>query len=283
MEQKIMRKNPLVQPVVKWVGGKRQLLQDLVPLLPKSFRSYCEPFFGGGAVLFNLQPKKAYINDINAELVNMYLVVRDNVEQLIDMLSQHKNESGYFYKVRDWDRDKSFYDNLDPVTKAARLIFLNKTCYNGLFRVNNAGEFNTPFGSYKNPNIVNAPVLRAVSVYLNTSEITISSMDYEDVLDSIKSSTFVYLDPPYDPVSDTASFTGYIKNGFNHEEQIRLKQNCDELDKRGVKFLLSNSATPFILDLYSNYKISSVLAKRAINSVGNRRGDVEEVIVQNYE
>lgn len=278
-----MRKNPLVQPVVKWVGGKRQLLQDLVPLFPKSFRSYCEPFFGGGAVLFNLQPKQAYINDINVELVNMYLVVRDNVDRLIDMLSKHKNESGYFYKVRDWDRDKSFYDNLDPITKAARLIFLNKTCYNGLFRVNNAGEFNTPFGSHKNPNIVNAPVLRAVSHYLNTSEITISSKDYCDVLDSIKSSTFVYLDPPYDPVSDTASFTGYIKNGFNREEQIRLKQNCDKLDKRGVKFLLSNSATPFILELYSDYRMSLVHAKRAINSVGNRRGDVEEVLVRNYE
>jgi len=278
-----MRKNPLVQPVVKWVGGKRQLLQDLVPIFPKNFRSYCEPFFGGGAVLFNLQPKQAYINDINVELINMYLVVRDNVEQLIDKLSQHKNESDYFYKVRDWDRDKSFYDNLDPITKAARLIFLNKTCYNGLFRVNNAGEFNTPFGSYNNPNIVNAPVLRAVSLYLQTSEITISSKDYVDVLDSIKSSTFVYLDPPYDPVSDTASFTGYIKNGFNHEEQIRLKLNCDKLDKRGVKFLLSNSATPFILELYSDYKISSVNAKRAINSVGNRRGDVEEVLVRNYE
>jgi len=278
-----MRKSPLVQPVVKWVGGKRQLLRDIFPLFPKNFSSYCEPFFGGGAVLFSLQPKQAIINDINVDLMNMYKVVRDNVEQLIETLSKHKNESEHFYKVRDWDRDKPFYDKLDQVSKAARLIFLNKTCYNGLFRVNNAGEFNTPFGSYKNPNIVNAPVLRAVSHYLQTTETTILSLDYSNILESVKPPTFVYLDPPYDPVSDTASFTGYIKNGFNREEQIRLKHHCDVLHNRGVKFLLSNSATPFILDLYSSYNVSSVNAKRAVNSVGSRRGDVEEILVRNYE
>lgn len=278
-----MRKNYLVQPVVKWVGGKRQLLQDLLPLFPKKVRSYCEPFFGGGAVLFNLQPKRAFINDTNSDLMNMYTVVRDNIEELIEALTMHVNKAEYFYQIRDWDRDKSYYNSLDQITKAARLIYLNKTCYNGLFRVNNAGEFNTPFGFYKNPNIVNAPVLRAVSYYLRTSEIVIMSSDYSNALDSIDSSTFVYLDPPYDPVSDTASFTGYVKSGFNKEEQVRLKNTCDQLAKRGVLFLLSNSSTPFIHELYSEYNVSLVRAKRAINSVGSRRGDVEEVIVRNYE
>ena len=277
-------KNPLIQPVVKWVGGKRQLLQDLNPLLPKGIRSYCEPFFGGGAVLFHLQPKKAIINDVNIELMNMYSIIRDNVEELIEELSIHKNEEDYFYSVRDWDRDKAHYESLNNVIKAARLIFLNKTCYNGLFRVNSTGEFNAPFGRYKKPNIVNAPVLRAVSTYLQTNDVVINSTDYYEILKNIPASFFVYLDPPYDPVSDSSSFTGYNKHGFNKDEQIRLKNACDELDSRGVKFLLSNSATEFIKDLYSpKYNVTIVHAKRAINSVATRRGEVEEVVVRNYE
>ncbi len=278
-----MIKNPLVQPVVKWVGGKRQLLPNLIPLFPKGIESYCEPFFGGGAVLFNLQPEQGQINDINEDLMNMYTVIRDNVEELIVLLSQYRNEPDFFYSIRDWDRDKEKYNKLDKIVKASRLIYLNKTCYNGLFRVNNAGEFNTPYGYYKNPNIVNAKVLRAVHDYLNSANVIITSVDFSETLNSVSPSTLVYLDPPYDPVSNTASFTGYSKTGFSKDEQIRLKKECDELHKRGVKFVLSNSATPFIIDLYSNYKISTVQARRIVNSVASKRGDVDEVIVRNYE
>ena len=278
-----MRKNNLVLPVVKWVGGKRQLLDDLTPLFPKRITSYCEPFLGGGAVLFKLQPDIAYVNDINSELIQMYEVIRDNVDELIALLGEHPNEEEHFYRVRDWDRDKKQYEQLTEVQKAARVIYLNKTCYNGLFRVNNAGEFNTPFGHYKNPNIVNEPVLRAVSSYFGRAQVTFSSVDYARVLADVEKGTFVYLDPPYDPVSGTANFTSYAKGGFDRQEQIRLRQCCDELNRRGIKFMLSNSATDFIIDQYAAYNITIVKAKRAINSDGTKRGQVDEVVVRNYE
>lgn len=278
-----MKRNRLVIPVVKWVGGKRQLLEELTPLLPKEYTSYCEPFLGGGAVLFHLQPKTAVVNDINGELIHMYEVIRDNVDELIEELEKHPNEEKHFYDVRDWDRCRTEYDKLTKIQKAARIIYLNKTCYNGLFRVNNAGEFNTPFGHYKKPNIVNAPTLKAVSLYFNTANITFSNVDYTDVLKSVKKGTFVYLDPPYDPVSSTSNFTGYAKGGFGKEEQIRLRKACDELDQNGIKFMLSNSATDFIKEQYKSYNVSIVKAKRAINSNGGGRGQVDEVIVRNYE
>lgn len=278
-----MRKNRLVLPVVKWVGGKRQLLDDLTPLFPKRITSYCEPFLGGGAVFFKLQPKTAYVNDINDELIHMYEVIRDDVEQLIFTLENHRNEEEYFYSIRDWDRDKEKYKKLTKVQKAARIIYLNKTCYNGLFRVNNAGEFNVPFGHYKNPNIINASTLRAVNNYFQKAKVQFSCMDYAKVLESVPKGTFVYLDPPYDPVSDTASFTGYAKGGFDREDQIRLRECCDELNKRGIKFLLSNSSTEFIRKQYASYDIITVKAKRAINSNALKRGQIDEVVVRNYE
>ena len=278
-----MKKNNLVAPIVKWVGGKRQLLDALVPLLPKRYKVYCEPFLGGGALLFSQQPPSARVNDINAELVNVYEVVKSDVEALIADLSTHRNEADYFYGIRDWDRDKARYAGLSPLKKASRIIYLNKTCYNGLFRVNNAGEFNSPFGSYKNPNIVNAVTLRAVSRYLREADIVITNTDYAAVLEALPRGAFVYLDPPYHPVSETANFTGYTKGGFDKEEQIRLKTCCDDLDRRGVKFMLSNSSAKFIVDLYSRYRITVIQAKRAINSVSTKRGDVDEVVVCNYE
>lgn len=277
-----MRGNRLVAPVVKWVGGKRQLLDDLMPLFPKRVTSYCEPFLGGGAVLFRLQPKIAYVNDINTELIQTYEVIRDNVDALIEALSEHKNEERHFYAVRDWDRNREQYEHLSKVQKAARIIYLNKTCYNGLFRVNNAGEFNTPFGHYKNPNIINAPTLKAVSTYFKTAQVTFTSVDYENVLENITRETFVYLDPPYDPISDTSSFTGYARGGFNRAEQIRLRECCDELNRRGIKFMLSNSATDFIRDQYCHYDIITVKAKRVVNSDARRRGQVDEVVIRNY-
>ena len=279
----LMPKNKLVSPVLKWVGGKRQLLPSIKPMLPKRITSYCEPFVGGGAVLFDLQPKKAIVNDINSDLILVYTVIRDNVEALIELLETYPNEESFYYELRNIDRDQEKYDKLSEIERAARVIFLNKTCYNGLYRVNNAGEFNSPFGKYKNPNIVNAPVLRAVSTYFNSSEITFSTTDFELVLEQVRKGTFVYLDPPYDPVSDTSSFTGYSKGGFSREQQIQLRECCDRLNARGVKFMLSNSATDFIREQYSDYHITIVQAKRAINSVASKRGDVEEVIITNYE
>lgn len=273
---------PLVKPVVKWVGGKQQLLNELIPLLPARFTTYCEPFMGGGALLFALRPSKAIVNDLNHELMMVYQTIRDDVDSLIADLSKHQNTPDYFYAVRDLDRDKDAYSKLTNVQKASRLLYLNKTCYNGLFRVNSAGEFNAPYGYYTNPNIVNEPVLKAVSSYFNTADITFNSKDFEEVLDDLKGNAFVYLDPPYDPVSDTARFTGYNPGGFNKNEQIRLKECCDRLDRRGIKFMLSNSATAFIKDLYSDYNITIVAAKRAVNSVGSKRGAIEEVVVRNY-
>lgn len=278
-----MKKNKLVAPVLKWVGGKRQLLETFRPLLPSKITTYCEPFVGGGALLFHLQPNTAYINDINPELIRVYTVIKENVEALIAELEKFENTAEYFYTVRDWDRDKARYDAMTDVQKAARILYLNKTCFNGLYRVNNAGEFNSPFGNYRNPNIVNAPVLRAVSAYFNSANIHMTSGDYAEVLKSVPKGAFVYLDPPYDPVSETASFTGYSKGGFSRADQIRLRECCDDLTARGIKFMLSNSATQFVLEQYAAYNITIVQAKRAVNSVASKRGDVDEVVVRNYE
>ena len=275
-------KNQLVSPVVKWVGGKRQLLDQIIPLLPNRITSYCEPFLGGGAVLFSIQPHKAIVNDLNGDLIIVYKVIKEQVDELIISLQKHENTQDYFYKIRDLDRDKRVYQDLSDVEKASRLIYLNKTCYNGLFRVNQAGEFNSPFGHYKSPNIINEPVLRAVNKYFNHNEIIFLNEDFAITLDRLKKGAFVYLDPPYDPVSDTASFTGYNKGGFDRSEQIRLKNCCDMLTKKGIKFMLSNSSTDFIKDLYSDYIISIVKAKRAINVDANKRGEIDEVIIRNY-
>ena len=277
-----MAKNKLVAPVVKWVGGKRQLLDEITPLLPKRITSYCEPFLGGGAVLFSIQPTRAIVNDLNQDLITVYEVIRDDVESLLESLKKHENTAEYFYAIRDMDRDKEVYQAMSKVERASRLIYLNKTCFNGLFRVNSSGEFNSPFGHYKNPNIINEPILRAVSKYFGASNITFYSEDFAETLKRVRKGGFVYLDPPYDPVSDTASFTGYNKGGFDRNEQIRLKQCCDELTRRGVKFMLSNSATEVLNELDGEYEITIVKAKRAINSDASKRGAIEEVLIRNY-
>lgn len=278
-----MTNNELVAPFVKWVGGKRQLLKEITPLIPKDADLYCEPFLGGGAVLFFAQPKNAMINDLNSDLMLVYQIVRDDVETLISVLETCRNTAECFYKIRGLDRDKSAYQAMPDVEKAARTLYLNKTCFNGVYRVNAKGEFNTSFGRYKNPSLVNAPALRAVSAYLNENNIQILNEDFEDVLRRVPENAFVYLDPPYDPISNTANFTQYNSFGFNRDDQIRLKKSCDELTRRGVKFLLSNSATAFIKDLYRDYAVTSVYAKRSVNSDADRRGAVEEVLVRNYD
>mgnify|MGYP001308173567 CR=1 FL=1 len=279
-----MKVNPLAAPVLKWAGGKRQLLKEITKHIPEDFSTYYEPFLGGGAVLFQLQPSRAVINDINEELINVYMVIRDQVEELIEELKKHKerNNKEYYYKIRELDRDAEKYRQLSNMQKAARTIYLNKTCYNGLFRVNSKGQFNVPYGRYKKPDIVNETTLRAVSDYLNKADITIMCGDFEEAVKEAEEGSFVYFDPPYDPISATSNFTAYSAESFNREEQIRLKRLCDKLNEKGVKFLLSNSATDFILDLYKDYHIEIVQANRSINSKGNRRGKIDEVLVKNY-
>ena len=277
-----MQKNKLVTPVLKWVGGKRQLITQITELLPSRYATYYEPFIGGGAVFFHLQRKKVVINDFNSELVNVYKTIQSDVEALIEDLKKHKNESDYFYEIRALDRSDAFSE-LTNIEKASRVVYLNKTCFNGLYRVNRSGEFNTPFGRYKNPNIVNEITLRAVHEYLKTNDITILNQDFASIFDNIKKNDFVYLDPPYDPVSKSSNFTGYNQGGFSTDDQIRLRELCDRLNKKGVKFLLSNSATDFIKEEYKDYQINIVKATRSINSNAKKRGAVDEVLIRNYE
>lgn len=269
-------------PFLKWVGGKRQLIPSIIEHFPKNISDYkyIEPFIGGGAVLFNLQPKHAIINDFNEELINVYEVIKNNLDELIADLKKHKNEAGYFYRIRSLDRTEKF-KKMPPVKRASRVIYLNKTCFNGLYRVNSAGEFNTPFGRYKNPNIVNELTLKAVNKYLNTNNIIIQSGDYSKILKEADKKSFVYLDPPYHPISESSNFTGYVQGGWDKEDQVGLKKACDELNQKGVKFLLSNSSAEFIKELYKDYKITIVKANRAINSNGADRGEVDELIIKN--
>ena len=277
-----MKHTDSIAPFLKWVGGKRQLIPVLSTLFPESYTTYCEPFLGGGAMLFALQPEKAIVNDVNGELINVYKVVRDHVDELIAALKKHVNTYEHFQVVRGLDRDAIKYASLSDAEKAARIIYLNKTCFNGLYRVNKKGQFNVPFGSYKNPKILDEPLLRAVSFYLNNNQVSIFNEEYTSVLNKLPEGSFVYLDPPYDPVSDTSNFTSYAKDGFGKEEQIRLRDACTSLNERGIQFMLSNSATPFIMDLYSSFDVQIVHANRFVNSNASGRGKVEEVVVRNY-
>lgn len=277
-----MSKNKLVAPFLKWVGGKRQLLSSINQHIPNKISTYYEPFIGGGAIFFHNQPKKAVINDLNSELINVYKVIKDSPNELIKDLKTHKNDADYFYEIRALDRSTQ-YSDLSNIKKASRVIFLNKTCYNGLYRVNNAGEFNSPFGRYKNPNIVNDVTIKAVSNYLNNNNIEILNSDYEAVLKNIRKGAFVYFDPPYHPLSKSSNFTGYNQGGFNMYDQIRLRDVCNKLNEKGVKFLLSNSDAPFIKDIYKDYNIMLVKATRSINSNAKKRGEINEVLIKNYE
>jgi DNA adenine methylase len=277
-------KEALVQPFLKWAGGKRQLMPAILPLIPAKVKRYFEPFVGGGAVFLSLQPAVAVINDLNCELINCYKVIRDSPEELLKVACKHQNTKDYYYYIREIDRSPEF-EKLSSVERAARILYLNKTCYNGLFRVNSQGQFNVPFGAYKNPVIADPAVIRAVSDYLNQAQIDFVSEDFAKVVQAATKADLVYFDPPYDPVSETASFTGYYAQGFNREEQKRLKETCDDLTARGVRVLLSNSDTPYIRELYGDagYRIQEVKARRNINSVGEGRGTVNELLILNYE
>ncbi len=274
-------RNKYLHPFLKWAGGKRRLLSEIRRYVPGKFNTYFEPFLGAGAVLFDLRPAKAVVNDINSELINVYKVIKTDVAALAADLTRHKNEKEYYYRLRDIDRTEGFLA-LAPVERASRIIFLNKTCYNGLFRVNSQGHFNVPFGAYKNPKIVDEPALEAIHQYLSDNDITILNTDFETALTQAARDDFIYLDPPYEPLSQTASFTGYSWNGFGRDQQVRLKRVFDDLSTRGCRVLLSNSATPFIRELYKDYPTITVSAGRAINSNALKRGKVDEILVTNY-
>lgn len=225
-------------------------------------------------------PKSAVISDYNASLMEVYEVIRDFPDELISLLQNHEERHGkeYFYELRGLDRTEA-YRTLTPVEKAARLIYLNKTCFNGLFRVNAKGQFNVPFGRYKHPNIVNEEGIRAVSLCLKEEGIQLFHKDYRDILREAGPGDFVYLDPPYMPLSPSSSFTSYTDKGFGFEEQKQLKEACDDLRARGISFLESNSDCEAIRELYRDYEIRTVKARRSINREGNKRGEIDEVLI----
>ena len=273
------------KPFVKWAGGKRQIIKELLKRVPNEFNTYYEPFVGGGALFFELSPKKAVISDSNKELINIFKCLKDENEYglMIKELNKHeKNHSKeYYYKVRDIDRDKIKYNKLSTNKKAARAIYLNKACFNGLYRVNSNNEFNVPFNNKLSINTYEGQNLGIIHSYLNFNNISILDLDFENAVKNAIKGDFIYFDPPYD--SETETFNSYTKEGFGKDEQIRLSKVFKSLDKKGCYVMLSNHNTKFINELYSGYNIEIVQAKRNINSNGNKRGNVEEVIITNYE
>jgi len=264
------------KPPVKWAGGKGQLIPQFEPLLPKNaYRLYIEPFVGGGALFFHLLPSKVILIDNNKEIINFYLAVRDYLEQLIQDLKKHEITAEYYYRVRALDAEI-----LSPVERASRFLYLNKTAYNGLWRVNSSGKHNVPFGRYKNPRIVNEQNLRLVSKALKQAELIHD--DFSRVLECAAPGSFIYLDPPYQPLSETSSFTSYTQGSFDANDQRRLAAVFRELDGKGCIVMLSNSDTPFIREIYSGYEVKVVQARRAINCRADKRGPINELVVRNY-
>jgi len=282
--RKIVKDKP--KPFVKWVGGKRQLLKQFRELNlypPECFNpesnTYFEPFVGGGAVFFDLLPKHAELSDTNRELVMTYNVIKDNVDGLIKSLKKHIYNKEYYLGVRAQD-----INELSDIEVASRFIFLNRTGFNGMYRVNKSGQFNVPFGRYKNPLICDENNLLKVSEALQG--ITITHRDYKDVLELAKIGDFIYFDPPYYPLNPTSSFTAYTAKGFFEKEQIELRDTFVKLHERGCFVMLSNSDTPFINELYSGLEgvsVNKIIAGRAINSKGSKRGKINEVLVTNYQ
>lgn len=270
------------EPFLKWAGGKGQLLKQYEAFFPDKFNKYLEPFVGGGAVFFHLFNTKrintdtpVFLIDSNEELINCYSTIKENAERLIAILTsgKYKNNKKTFYKIRK-ESPKNVYE------RAARVIYLNKTCFNGLYRVNSKGKFNVPFGNYKNPTICNKDNLLAVSNALQ--KVNIELGDFEKYLNYAKRGDFIYFDPPYQPLNQTSSFTSYTRDSFGIKDQERLRKVFDELDKRQCKVMLSNSDTKFIRKLYSNYRIETVYAKRAINCKASGRGEISELVILNY-
>lgn len=272
------------KPFVKWAGGKRQIILELKKYVPEEFDCYYEPFVGGGALLFELMPKKAVINDQNEELMNVYQVLCDDEKytKMCRLLNSYekKNNEDFYYTLRNKDRSQKTISKMSDYTKAARTIYLNKACYNGLYRVNSKNEFNVPYNKKSRINTYDASNLLTVNMYLTMNDVTILCADFEEAVSTCQKGDFVYFDPPYDTVNH--SFTTYTKDGFGKEEQIRLSEVFKKLDKKGVKVMLSNHDTDFIRNLYQGYSFHEIEAKRNINSNGSKRGKVTEVIITNY-
>ena len=273
------------KPFVKWAGGKRQIIDKLKEYVPDEYNTYYEPFIGGGALLFELSPKNAVINDSNEELMNVYrcLCDEEKFKKMCNLLNHYEAEHSeeFYYEIRNKDKNKNAYSRLSDYTKAARTIYLNKACFNGLYRVNKKNEFNVPFGKKTKINTYEGSNLITVSNYLTMNNIKILSIDFEEAVKDVKPKDFIYFDPPYD--SDTSTFNSYTEEGFDRNEQIRLAKVFKELDKKGAYVMLSNHNTSLINDLYKDYNIHLIEAKRNINANGKKRGKVEEVIITNYE
>ena len=273
------------KPFVKWAGGKRQIMEELKKCVSNEFNAYYEPFVGGGALFFELAPKKAFLNDYNKELINVFECIKedDKFEKMIKELNHHEtlHSEEHYYEVRNIDRNKKKYDRLADYKKAARTIYLNKACFNGLYRVNSNNEFNVPFGKKAKVNTYEDQNLGIIHGILNLNDIELSSVDFEEAVKNAKKGDFVYFDPPYD--SDTATFNSYTEDGFGKEEQVRLSEVFKRLDKKGCLVMLSNHNTKLINELYKDFNINVIHAKRNINSDGKKRGKVEEVIITNYK
>jgi len=272
---------PAPAPIVKWAGGKGRLLSQLLPLLPPGaeLMRHVEPFLGGAAMFFARRPERALLCDVNPSLIGTYEAVRDDVETVIGHLERLARAHGdaSYYAVRErYNRAR----RVSQAERAAMFIYLNKTCFNGLHRVNRRGEFNVPLGRYKNPRIINEAALRSAHAQLQGAELRCAGFD--ELLASARPGDFIYFDPPYEPVSATASFTSYAQDGFGREQQLQLRDVFRALDRRGCRLMLSNSDVAFIRDLYADYRIDKVSAARAINSNASRRGPVLEVVVRNY-
>jgi DNA adenine methylase len=280
-----------VKPFLKWAGGKRKLLHLIIPRILANLNEDCkfiEPFVGAGAVFLELKNRKVIINDLNKDLIETYKVIKSEPDNLIKILKIHKEKhcKDYFYQIRQMDRDKHLYNNLSNVEKAARLIYLNKTCYNGLYRVNKKGEFNSPYGYYMNPSIYDEDNIYEISNYLNESELEIKNEDFEFVLKHAKSNDFVYFDPPYD--YNNKGFSKYQKDGFGEFDLNRLKNLCDKLIQNGVHVLISNNATEKVLSLFGDekyqiidisYQIDKLDVHRSIGSSITSRKKVKEVLI----
>jgi DNA adenine methylase len=263
--------------ILKWAGGKRSLLETILSTFPANFRTrpFHEPFLGGGTIFFALKPLKGSINDINPRLINFYKVVRDKPEELITTAKKFTYDRECYYKLRDKFND----EKLSKVDEAALLLYLNKTGYNGLYRVNSQGRFNVPFGRYKNPNIVPEESIRCASKAL--SKIEIYNKDFSYILKAAKGGDLVYFDPPYEPLSHTSNFNNYSSTGFPWEEQIRLSETISKLDEHGVLFVLSNSEP--VSKLYTSFHVTTVRVNRSINTKATARGPVNEIIVTNIK
>lgn len=265
-------------PIVKWAGGKTRILEDLLERRPGEFGRYYEPFLGGGAMFFRLAPENATLSDLNPNLINTYRCVAWHVEAVIKRLRVHKREhcQEYYYDMRErWNQGRLRSD----VVRAAAFIYLNKTCFNGLYRVNRRGQFNVPMGRYSNPTICEDDKLRTASRVLQRADITHSSFD--ERIDDAVAGDFVYFDPPYDPVTRTASFTSYTSASFDGSDQRHLADVVGDLTRRGVQVMVSSSDTPYVRELYRDYQIDRIDAPRAINSRASARGAVSELVITN--